>query len=229
MSKRITYTEPNQLEAQAAKKINNVNMVLDVGCGIRPQTFINPFVHICYDAHQQYLDVLQTKLTRRKTLTGKLQYIFVNKTVDELISNFPRKSVDTIFLLDVIEHLDKNQGLELMKAFNEIARHQIVIFTPLGFVPQEHPDGKDAWGLDGGKWQQHKSGWTPDDFDNSWEFLVCKNFHSSDNLGNKHENEVGAFFAIKTVGNPPDTIAKKNLLDRALFWINTFLLSQKIK
>jgi hypothetical protein len=229
VNKKIAYVEADQLIAEAVKKLNTPNIVLDVGCGIRPQSMTNAFVHICIDAHKQYLDILNEKLPRRRSLTGIFQYIFLNKTVEFIIDRFPRKSVDTIFLLDVIEHLDKEQGLKLIDAFKAIARHQILIFTPLGFIPQEHPDGKDAWGLDGGKWQEHRSGWTPDDFDNSWEFIVCTNFHTSDNLGNKHVQEVGAFYAIKTMGNAPVSIAKKTIVKRIIFWIGVALFSRKLK
>lgn len=222
---KILYVENYDLVPQAKIKINDVNLTLDIGCGIQPQTLNTTFIHICVDAHNQYLEVLKKKIKKTKGFKTSKKFLFFNKTVDDIISNFPKKSVDTIFLLDVIEHLEKPKGLELINSFNEIARHQIVIFTPLGFVSQEHPDGKDAWGLDGGKWQEHKSGWFPEDFDDNWEFIVCKDFHSNDNLGNKHSEPVGAFFAIKTISEKPPVIFEKNIFSKLIFWlkkINSF-------
>jgi hypothetical protein len=227
--KNIKYIESSQLETNAVGRLINPNIVLDVGCGIRPQTMKHTFVHICVDAHKQYLDVLTKTLPRKGFFASRLKYVLLNKTVDFVIDKFPRKSVDTIFLLDVIEHLDKVQGLKLINAFCEIARHQIVIFTPLGFISQDHPDGKDAWGLDGGKWQEHKSGWTPEDFDDSWEFLVSKDFHKTDNLGNSHVSDVGAFYAIKTMGHAPDSISNGGPIKRLLFWMNILFISFKLK
>jgi hypothetical protein len=217
--KKIMWVERNELFSEAKKKISNVNSVLDVGCGIRPQTLTNTLLHICVDAHQQYLEVLKNRISVTHGIKGSFKYKFINKTVDNIISDFPKKSVDTIFLLDVIEHLEKPKGLELIAAFNNIACHQIVIFTPLGFISQEHPDGKDAWGLDGGKWQEHKSGWYPEDFDDEWEFIICKDFHSADNLGFKHESQVGAFFAIKTLDRPPYLLFKKNIFAKFFYWL----------
>ncbi len=227
--KKIKWVSAEELFSEAAKKINQVNLILDVGCGIRPQVLTSTFVHICIDAHKQYLDVLRRRVKNEMKIKGTLKYLFLQKTIEDIISDFPGKIVDSIFLLDVIEHLDKSTGIKLIDAFNKIARHQIVIFTPLGFVSQEHPDGKDAWGLDGGKWQEHKSGWTPDDFDDSWEFIVCKDFHSTSNMGQIHEVPVGAFFAIKAVGPQPSLIAKRTLMSKMLFWIKSFATYQVLK
>jgi hypothetical protein len=76
--------------------------------------------------------------------------------------------------VDIIEHLEKDEGMKLLKCTENIARSQVVIFTPYGILPQSHPDGKDAWGLNGCDWQQHKSGWLPEDFDSSYEILPVK-------------------------------------------------------
>lgn len=229
MVKKIKWVAANELMPEAIKKISNVNIILDIGCGIRPQTLTHTFVHLCVDAHKQYLNVLKRTVETGNKLKGKLKYLCIHKTTDNIISNFPEKSFDSIFLLDVIEHLDKSKGFELINTLNKIARHQIIIFTPLGFVTQEHPDGKDAWGLDGGKWQEHKSGWTPDDFDDSWEFIACKDYHQTNNVGNKLENPIGAFYAVKTTGVKPILISKSNLLSKAFFWIKSFILYRKLK
>jgi hypothetical protein len=116
----------------------------------------------------------------------------------EVVNLFPAKSVDTIFLCDVIEHLSKEEGRRLLDLTIPLARKQIAIFTPLGFMEQWHPDGKDAWGLNGGSWQEHKSGWEPSDFDSSWQFMVSECFHGSNNLGQLLPKPHGAFWALRT-------------------------------
>jgi len=58
----------------------------------------------------------------------------------------------------VIEHLDKTEAEILLKQTEKIARVQIAIFTPLGFMPQHHDNGKDAWGMNDATWQEHRSG-----------------------------------------------------------------------
>ncbi len=227
--RKIEWFNADELVHEAQKKINQVNIVLDVGCGIRPQRLTRTFIHVCVDAHKQYLAVLKDRIITDKGIRGRLKYLYVNTIVDKIIKLFPDKSFDSIFLLDVIEHLEKQKGLDLINSFKKIARHQIVIFTPIGFVKQEHPDGKDAWGLDGGTWQEHKSGWTPEDFDDSWEFVACKAFHKATNLGESIEIPVGAFFAIKTVNDPPSLINQRNFIIRVLFWLKSFLFYNKLK
>lgn len=66
-------------------------------------------------------------------------------------------------------------------------------------MPQYHENGVDAWGLGGSDWQEHKSGWRPEDFnDNRWQFLVSEKYHYCDNLQRKLDVPYGAFWAVLT-------------------------------
>jgi hypothetical protein len=65
-------------------------------------------------------------------------------------------------------------------------------------MPQPHTGTRDAWGLDGGDAQQHRSGWTPDDFDATWDILASRDFHRVDSLGQALATPFGAFYAIKS-------------------------------
>jgi hypothetical protein len=77
----------------------------------------------------------------------------------------------------------------------------MILFTPIGFFPQHHTNGKDAWGLSGADFQEHKSGWDFEDFSDDWKIFACKNFHQRDNLGNEMEKPFGAMFCIYTKEN----------------------------
>jgi hypothetical protein len=191
----ITYLNRESYLKAIKKKIKKVNIVLDIGCGIRPQDLIIPSVHICCEPFLDYIKSLKSQNNNVK----KPFYIFLNATWDQCIKILPEKSVDSIFLLDVIEHLNKDEGKELLKYSEKIAREQLIIFTPLGYIPQHHINGKDAWGFEGTSWQEHKSGWLPDDFDESWELFIIKDFHTIDNLGNPLDKPIGAIWAIKTI------------------------------
>ena len=152
-------------------------------------------MHICCEPFSQYIDVLQNKIRYEHDR----HYIIIKSTWETSVTLFPPKSVDTVFLLDIIEHLEKSVALELLKMTEKIDRRQIVVFTPLGFLPQHHPDQKDEWGLNGGVWQEHKSGWYPEDFDNSWNIYASQAFHEYDNLGRKYPIPYGALWAIKNI------------------------------
>ncbi|MGL5712289.1 MAG: hypothetical protein ACRCX2_04665 [Paraclostridium sp.] len=92
--------------------------------------------------------------------------------------------------------------MDLLLKTIPITKQNLVIFTPLGFLDQSHPDGIDAWGLDGVNWQTHRSGWTPEDFPSieggSWSFFVCSDFHHYNCNGVPLNPPRGAFFAIWT-------------------------------
>ncbi|MBS3946393.1 MAG: glycosyltransferase family 2 protein, partial [Melioribacter sp.] len=187
---QIQKTNRDQLFETVRENILEANIVGDIGCGIRPQNFINPMYHLCIDPHKQYLDYIKEKNTSHNNFS------YINLDWEKALSAFPKNSIETIFLLDIIEHVDKNRAIELIKKTEELVTKQIIVFTPLGFIEQNHETEKDAWGLNGGKWQEHKSGWLPEDFGSGWQFFVCEDFHTHDNEGKEYETPRGAFFAI---------------------------------
>lgn len=193
----VNYCNREELFDFVKENLQEPGLALDIGCGIRPQNLINPLVHICCEPYEEYCQFLE------KGQFDQIVNPFIVLPLDwrTAVEKLPHKSVDTVFLIDVIEHLDKAEALELLKLTDNIAKKQIVIFTPLGFMPQEHPDGIDAWGLHGGAWQEHKSGWMPEDFIGDWNFYICENFHLSDNQGQLLEKPYGAFFAVKNNKN----------------------------
>lgn len=191
----ISWFDAENLFPKAIDAMEKVDVVLDIGCGIIPQRFIRPLVHICCEPFAQYVEHLQEKIKDE----FDRNYVVIKATWAEAINIFPPKSVDTVFLVDVIEHLEKEEALKLLHATEGIAKQQVVLFTPLGFMPQHHADGKDAWGLDGAHWQEHKSGWQPEDFGDQWEIFASKVYHVNDNMGRVLEAPYGAMWAIKTL------------------------------
>lgn len=150
--------------------LRRVRSVLDVGPGIRPQDIVETDTTLCVEPHDEYVEVL-TKLGLRVIQATALQAI-------NLID-----SIDTVVALDVIEHMERAEGEAFVQRALEVAREQVVIFTPDGFLEQP---AIDAWGMNGGYWQQHRSGWTPKDF-HGWQIVRLPQFHP---------NGRGAFYAI---------------------------------
>jgi hypothetical protein len=168
------------------------NSVLDIGCGIRPQQYISPGFLICVEPHLEYVEILKKNLNQTNSIIIPLD----GRTA---LQSLPDKSIDSIFLIDVIEHMPKDIGFELIKECERVARNQIIVFTPLGFMPQEvHDSGIDGWNLNGGELQDHKSGWYPEDF-SGWNIVGCKHLHIMDYAGTTINPPYGGFYAIKNI------------------------------
>jgi len=119
--------------------------VLDIGAGIRPMPWYTPRRHICVEPYGPYADRLEAA-----------GYEVIRQTAMEALQ--VEREGHAVYLLDVIEHMEKAEGLEVIEL--AMRARQVVVFTPLGFLKQD----RDAWGLGGRHWQTHRSGWMPDDF-----------------------------------------------------------------
>jgi len=144
------------LEDRESKEILNrlkpTKRILDVGCGIRPCP-VFACEHICLEPYEKYIEILED-------WKANSEVKIIHGTIDRIVEIEP--SDTTILLLDVIEHLFKEDGIRFLPLIEKF--EQAVIFTPLGFKEQT----TDAWGLKGDIWQTHRSGWLEDDFKN-WE------------------------------------------------------------
>jgi hypothetical protein len=107
-----------------------------------------PERHICVEPHGTYCDILRAA-----------GYEVWQETAEEALSRKP-EGIGAVFLLDVVEHMEKEMGQRVIELAKEVAEEQVVLFTPVGFLPQN----EDKWGLDGLDWQIHRSGWLPEEF-----------------------------------------------------------------
>lgn len=190
----VQWLDRETLDEAIGDHIQHTDVVLDVGCGLRPQTFFQPRLHICCEPHSEYVRILQDYFA------GCSDVVILQGTGQEIARVMPDDSVDTVFLIDLIEHLEKDEGRRLLTECQRIARRQIILFTPLGFMHQEYEHGDiDGWGLRGSYWQVHRSGWTPDDFDSSWDILGCQAYHTISGKGEPLDHPFGAFWAIKNI------------------------------
>lgn len=125
-----------------------VDRVFDIGAGIRPINWGKPKQHICVEPHGPYAAVLRTA-----------GYQVVEAEALDFVRSVVLNGAG-VYLLDVIEHMERAQGETLLEILNHSVASQIVVYTPNGFRPQEG----DVWGLGGEHWQKHRSGWVPEDF-----------------------------------------------------------------
>ena len=162
----------NDFFREVSRHIRTAQRICDIGPGIRPQPFYRADFHLCIEPHQEYVDWLE----------GHGYPVLKGTALDWLPGIDP---VEVVYMLDVIEHMDKEEGRDVLEHARRKAG-QVVIFTPLGFREQSYKEGeKDAWGMNGTRWQTHRSGWTPDDFPGAAIYADPRFF-----------GDYGAFFAI---------------------------------
>lgn len=190
----IAWVEADDLFPTVCARVHDANVVLDIGCGIRPQPFVEAAVHICCEPFDEYMHRLMVETAAEK------KYVYLQCDLQNAVNIFPSFSVDSVFLIDVIEHIEREVALECLRKITRIPKYQVIVFTPLGFMPQENLSGHcDRWGMGGGAWQEHKSAWQPEDFPakEGWEVIACRDFHRRDAHGEKLDPPIGAMYAIK--------------------------------
>ena len=189
---RYYYDSAIELLAAVEKAVKETEVVADIGCGIVPMNYFRPKLHLMVEPWLEYSDILAYRHSGDKSV------IIIRAGALEALRQLGDNSVDSIFLLDVIEHLEKEEGRMVIIESERVAREQIMIFTPLGYMPQHMERNQaDGWGLGGSTVQEHRSGWEPEDFSAAWSFYICKDFHKVDFKGEALEKTYGAFYAIR--------------------------------
>lgn len=188
------YCSKDELHQIAAGLLAPSVTCADIGPGLRPQRLLDCSVHLLVEPWQPYADQLVT------TYPDKL---VINSFANPFLGSMRDKSIDTIFLLDVIEHIEKEEGKAMLQEALRVARVQVVVFTPLGFMPHEVHDTPSDWGdIPHGSTQKHLSGWTPEELPSAMH-VICDNYH---------ESEYGTFGAFYSIISPLQEQQKPRLV-----------------
>ncbi len=131
------------------KELKGMKSVLDVGCGA-----YSPIASLKKTFYSVGVDIHEPSI--KKSKKQKIHDDYKIGNVLKLSTFLKKKSFDAVLGLDIIEHLEKKEGILLLKQMESIAKKKVVILTPYGFT-QQHPYDKNPY-------QIHKSGWYPSDF-----------------------------------------------------------------
>ena len=137
------------LSCRLKNALANCDTILDLGCG--PSSLLqycNVSFSVGVELFEPYLQE-----TRKKGIHS--QYI----KADIRRVEFAPKSFDAVIALDVLEHLTKEEGTELLGKMEQWSRKKVIIFTPNGYIWQG--------GYDNNPLQQHRSGWTVEELKKS--------------------------------------------------------------
>ena len=124
------------------QELKDWQSVLDLGCGPdSPLQYCTNVQHsVGVEAFQPYLEESKKK---------QIHSEYVSKKIRDL--DFEENSFDAVIMLEVIEHLEEQEGLEVLKKLEKWARKKVIISTPNGFFPQKVVDNNPM--------QVHLSGW----------------------------------------------------------------------
>jgi len=124
------------------RELSGCDSVLDLGCGHHSP------LQVCDIPFSVGVEMFEPSLqeSRRKGIHS--EYVIADiRRVD-----FKPKSFDAVIAVEVLEHLTKQEGAELLSRMEQWARKKIILTTPNGYLHQDTYDSNPL--------QEHKSGWT---------------------------------------------------------------------
>jgi Methyltransferase domain len=136
----------SMLLGELTSSLRDCQTILDVGCGCPSPLRVLQGVHLVG------VDGYGPALEQARRLRSHDEYFL--RDVREIGELMRSRRFDACVALDVIEHLEKEDGLRMLRSMEHLAARRVIIFTPNGFVPQQSQDGN---------LQEHLSGWTPEE------------------------------------------------------------------
>lgn len=165
----ITWCQQSDFESVIQRQLQQTEVVLDLDCGTRWQTFFAPQeLHLCCEVQPEALHVLQNRAMRSPKVV-----IMASQSRD-LLPVMPDKSVDTIFVHDL--HETHAESLTFLAQCERIARVQVVVLQ----------------GADETNSASNNAGWTVEDFDATWNITAVGDETADASL------PITAFCALKT-------------------------------
>jgi SAM-dependent methyltransferase len=130
------------------KELQGCKSVLDLGCGYNsPIQYCKIPFSVGVELFEPYL-----KESKRKRIHNR----YIKADIKKI--DFEPKSFDAVIAIEVLEHLEKEEGQKLIANMEKWARKKIIISTPNGYLYQTEVDGNPL--------QEYKSGWSVEELKN---------------------------------------------------------------
>jgi hypothetical protein len=149
--------------------------VLDLGCGtygspISSQMKALPLERlISVDAHQPTIKVLHSDIDNAP-FAAKQHVCRIRDASAHVAFALP-DAYDVVTIIDLLEHLEKEDGFRLLDTCKTIAKKRILIWIPLGECPQGD--------IAGNPFQKHQSTWSAEDLEKAgFHVEVFPGFHT---------------------------------------------------
>lgn len=157
---------------------DKISAILDLACGISLRSqYFDADIRVGVDIYKKYLENIE--------LERNVPYVLLHADILKIDELFLPKSFDLVLLLDIVEHLEKERSLELIKKAENIAKKAVIIETPNGYIPQDI----DILGYGGHEFQTHRCGWEPEEFHKMGYKTIIRDYKMS-NVKRHSELEV---------------------------------------
>jgi len=128
------------------KELSGCDIILDLGCGRHSVlAYSNVLSSVKCSIGVELFDPYLLESRRNRIHS---QYI----KADVRKIEFKPKTLDAAVALDLLEHLTKEEGVDLINRMGKWARKKVIVFTPNGYLQQDAYDENPL--------QEHRSGWS---------------------------------------------------------------------
>jgi len=136
--------EAHRLTALVDKEIQDNWTILDAGCGRSPllKKIKKGTYKVGLDIYEPYIFESKKQLIHDDYILGDVRAL-----------PFESNSFDCAVSIEVLEHLNKADGLKMIKEMERVARKKIILTTPNGYLPAYAGSGDNPE-------EKHLSGWT---------------------------------------------------------------------
>ena len=154
----------------------NSKCIADLGCGYGRWGHI---IRSEVDRHGQNAYIIGCDIYRPCLLRSKKYSPYDDLIVCDITRlPFRQKSISIIFALEVIEHLQKSEAQNTLKALEQCVQETIIISTPWGYFPQGEIRNNIR--------ERHLSSWKPEDFEKyGYRTLECGIGRGLERIGKK--------------------------------------------
>jgi SAM-dependent methyltransferase len=113
------------------RDLKDCKSVLDLGCGKdSPLQYCKSIKYsVGVEAFKPSLEASKSK---------KIHSKYINENI--LNVDFEENSFDAVIMIEIIEHLNKEDAVNLIKKANEWAKNKLILTTPNGYLPQNEYD-----------------------------------------------------------------------------------------
>ena len=120
-------------EAELERAVGDCRTLLDVGCGA-----YSPIKEFSKKLDATGVDGYAPSIERSRKDGIHKRYVQMN--ILDLRKRFDPRQFECVLASDVIEHLPKERGFDLLDQMEALASKRVIVFTPNGFVKQGEYD-----------------------------------------------------------------------------------------